>query len=119
MTDTFEQAEQKTLKFWLSAQKSAGKKNIQPKGFVIRFPNGERDLFYSAQGEWLADLTQAKSFERLEEAGALCDQLQEDPDQLPQGEINPIMADFGILPHLDVMFWGMASERANYLRVLW
>ncbi|WP_072932113.1 hypothetical protein [Nissabacter archeti] len=118
MTDKYEQAEQKTLKFWLSAQKSEGKKNIQPKGFIIRLPNGSQDLSYAEQGEWVSNLREAKSFEHLKEADTLCDQLQADPSAIPLDDINPMMADLGIMPQLQVVYWGLSSERTSYIRVL-
>lgn len=119
MTDKHVHAEQKTLKFWLNAQKSVGKNAVQPQGFVIRLPNGTQDLFYTEQGAWDADFSQARTFTQLEDAATRCDQLQAEPDRLPLDDINPMMADLGIVPQLQVMFWGKVDNRVSYIRVLW
>lgn len=110
-----------TREFWLHIVQSDKKQDIRPMGFVVRRPDVTGDLFYLGAGYWGRDVTKALTFEHLADAEVLQATLQAEreahPD--PAQALNPVMAEMGLMPRLQVMFWGMADGEPSVMTALW
>ena len=107
--------------FWLHVVRSENKKVIQPRGFVLRRPAYGSEQFYTAHGTWCDDITAALTFEHLAGAEVLRKALRAARDAHPEPAqaLNPVMAELGLMPSLQVVFWGIADGKASYVTALW
>lgn len=107
-----------TRELWLHIVQSANKKDVFPMGFAIRRLEQTGEQFYLGASRWGYDVTTALTLEHLAEAEVLQATLQAERPSLTQ-PLNLMTIEEGVMPCLQVVFWGVADGEPSYMTALW